>query len=184
MRRLPNLLSIARGALAPFIGAAILKDNYERALWLTFIAGWTDCLDGLLARRLHVESRFGAYADPVADKILLVTVFVCLGVTGAAPVWFVALVLGRDVLILAMAAAALLFTEVRKFPPSIWGKLSTVVQLVTAVGMMTGRAGPIVWWMTAAAAVTTALSGVHYLWQGCIRPARSRRASTEAARPR
>jgi cardiolipin synthase len=180
--------------MTPWIAAAILKDEYERALWLLFAAGWTDFFDGFLARHFRLNSRFGAYADPVADKVLLSTIYVCLGIAGAVPGWFVALVLGRDVLILAMAAIALMFTGVRRFPPSIWGKISTVVQIVAAVGVMTERAGllervlPIRDGLIAITTVTTAWSGLHYLWRGwsVLResPARSSSASADASRPR
>ena len=122
----------------------------------------------MLARRLGQSSRAGAYFDPIADKILLVAIYVALGIAHAIPWWMVAVVFGRDILILAMAAYGLLFTSVRKFPPSMWGKISTFFQIAAALVVMGARAGipaPVrlaLWLMVAA----TAWSGIHYAWTG------------------
>ena len=110
----------------------------------------------------------GAYLDPIADKILLSAIYVALGFAHAIPWWMVAVVFGRDVLILGMAAYGLLFTSIRKFPPSVWGKLSTFFQISAALMVMCSRAGfpaPVtlaVWLMVGA----TVWSGVHYAWRG------------------
>lgn len=147
---------------------AILNAHYGRAIILFFAAGITDVIDGLLARRLGESSAAGAYFDPVADKILLSAIYIALGVVRAIPWWMVALVFARDILILAMAAYGLLFTSIRKFPPSIWGKLSTFLQIGAALVVMGARDGiptPVdlaLWLMVAG----TAWSGVHYVWQG------------------
>jgi len=169
--RLPNLLSLSRVVLTPVIAADILADRYERALTLLFVAGVTDLFDGILARRLRQESRFGAYADPVADKILMSAVFLSLGFARAAPAWLIALILGRDAAILGVAAIVVRRTGKRSFPPSFWGKLSTFVQIGTALVLMAERAGqleralPLTEWAIQLCAVTTAWSGVHYAWR-------------------
>jgi len=166
---LPNLLTLARLLLTPFIAMAILRRQYAGALVVLFVAGLTDWIDGYLARRLGAISRFGAYLDPIADKVLLSTIYLCLGLSGGLPWWLVILVFGRDVLILVLAAGFLLLTSVRKFSPSIWGKASTFAQIVTAVAVLMNLAGPAPWkqrmvevlvWCVAAA---TAWSGLHYL---------------------
>lgn len=124
----------------PFVAHSILAANFHRAAVLIFLAGCTDALDGYLARHFRWTSRIGAYLDPVADKLLLVTTYIALGVQGAVPAWLVWLVLGRDALILAMVAIAWLFTAVRSFPPSVWGKLSTITQVFTALVVIVDRA--------------------------------------------
>ncbi len=170
MFNLPNLFTLARLLLAPFVAADILHGRYGRAIILLFAAGFTDVIDGYLARRLHVSTTAGAYFDPIADKILLSVIYISLGVAGAMPWWMVAVVFGRDVLILAMAAYGLLFTHFRKFPPSVWGKISTFFQIAAALTVMGARAG-------IPAPVTLALclmlfgtivSGLHYTWRAVV----------------
>lgn len=139
-RNLPNLLTTLRLIAVPFVAQAILSADFHRAAVLIFLAGCTDALDGYLARHFRWTSRVGAYLDPVADKLLLVTTYVALGIQGAAPKWLVGLILGRDALILAMVAIALLFTAVRSFPPTVWGKLSTIIQVVAALAIIVDRA--------------------------------------------
>jgi cardiolipin synthase len=165
---LPNLFTLARLVLTPFVVVAILNAHYGRAIILFFAAGISDVMDGFLARRLGESTAAGAYFDPVADKMLLSSIYIALGVVGAIPWWMVALVFARDILILAMAAYGLLFTSVRKFPPSMWGKISTFLQIAAALVVMGARDGiptPVdfaLWLMVAG----TAWSGVHYVWQG------------------
>jgi cardiolipin synthase len=165
---LPNLFTFARLVLAPFIAADILHNHYGRAIVLLFAAGFTDVIDGFLARSLKASTPAGAYFDPIADKVLLSVIYISLGVAGAMPWWMVGIVFGRDVLILAMAAYGLLFTSLRKFPPSVWGKISTFFQIAAALVVMGARAG-------IPAPVTLALclmllgtiiSGLHYMWRG------------------
>ena len=168
MFNLPNLFTLARLVLAPFIAADILHRPLRPGDCALFVAGFTDVIDGFLARRLQASTPAGAYFDPIADKILLSVIYVSLGIAGAIPWWMVAVVFGRDVLILAMAAYGLLFTSVRKFPPSVWGKISTFFQIAAALVVMGARAG-------IPAPVTLALclmvlgtivSGLHYMWRG------------------
>lgn len=168
MVNLPNLFTFLRLLLTPFVALSILSGNYTRSLILLFLAGISDGLDGFLARRLGETTTFGAYLDPVADKILLVTIYMSLGFAGAIPWWMVGVVLGRDILILGMVAWGLLFTSVQRFPPTIWGKVSTVLQIGAALAVMASRAGivapagSLLWLMLAA----TVWSGIHYAWRG------------------
>ncbi len=165
---LPNLFTLARLVLAPFIASDILHTRYARAILLLFAAGLTDVIDGFLARRFQTSTRVGAYFDPIADKILLSVIYISLGLAGAMPWWMVAVVFGRDFLILAMAAYGLLFTSLRKFPPSVWGKISTFFQIAAALVVMGARAGipapvaPALYCML----VATVVSGLHYIWRG------------------
>ncbi len=169
MRWLPNLLTLVRLALAPFAVAALVAGDYRRAALLFLCAAATDGLDGYLARRFRWQTRAGAYLDPVADKVLLSATYLAFGIAGLAPWWLVGLVFGRDVLILLMVAAALLFTKYRDFPPSAWGKISTGIQVVAAAVMIASLAAPglglaraanALLWLVAAA---TAWSGFDYL---------------------
>ncbi|HUA21674.1 MAG TPA: CDP-alcohol phosphatidyltransferase family protein [Bryobacteraceae bacterium] len=168
MFNLPNLFTLARLVLAPFVAFDILHGHYALALVLFFLAGVSDAIDGFLARRLDQSSRVGAYFDPLADKILLTVIYISLGIAGAVPWWMVAVVFSRDVLILAMAGYGLLFTSVRAFPPSIWGKISTFLQIAAALVVMGARAGipaPVgfaLWLMVAG----TTVSGLLYVWTG------------------
>jgi cardiolipin synthase (CMP-forming) len=165
---LPNLFTLARLVLAPFIALDILHGRYGRAIIVLFIAGFTDVIDGFLARRLKISTAVGAYFDPIADKILLSVIYVSLGAAGAMPWWMVAVVFGRDVLILAMAGYGLLFTSLRKFPPSVWGKISTFFQIAAALVVMGSRANipaPVTLALSLMLAATV-VSGLHYIWKG------------------
>lgn len=117
----------------PFALRAIWDREYHWALLWCLIAGASDFLDGFLARRLRVTSPAGAYLDPMADKLLLSGVYLMLGYDRMIPWWLTAVVFGRDALMLIFFAIALLFTKVRQFPPTLWGKLSTALQIVTAL---------------------------------------------------
>lgn len=172
MRTIPNLITICRIALTPFIVIAILGGNCRRALILAAVAGVSDGIDGFLARQFHWKSRAGAYLDPIADKLLLTAVYVSFGYSGMAPFWLVALVIGRDLFILAMVASAFAFTRFRDFPPSAAGKLSTAIQIFTALCILSvcafgvtenQRNLEILAWTTAA---VTAWSGVDYALRG------------------
>ena len=168
MLTVPNLITLLRLLFAPLVAADILDGYNRRAIALFLVAGLTDVLDGLLARKTGESTQTGAYLDPIADKILLSAIYIALGIAHAIPWWMVAVVFGRDVLILGMAAYGLLFTSIRKFPPSVWGKLSTFFQISAALMVMCSRAGfpaPVtlaVWLMVGA----TAWSGIHYAWRG------------------
>ena len=168
MLTLANLFTLARLVLAPFVVLAIMHAQYGRAIILFFLAGITDVIDGFLARRFGDSTRVGAYFDPIADKILLSAIYIALGLAGAIPWWMVALVFARDIIILGMAVYGLLFTSVRKFPPSVWGKISTFLQIGAVLVVMGARDGipaPVdlaLWLMVAG----TVWSGVHYVWLG------------------
>jgi cardiolipin synthase len=188
-RNVPNFLTILRLLVVPFVAHAIYTSRFERAAILIFAAGWTDALDGYLARHFQWTSRLGSYLDPLADKLLLITTYAALGLEGAAPVWLVGVVLGRDVLILAFVGIAFLFTKVRSFPPTIWGKLSTVVQIIFGWAIIVERAyfakvaAPWEWVLFAVIAVPTAWSGIHYTYIALRDfPAARRAALNESSR--
>jgi len=169
---LPNLLTIARLILSPFIFAAIVSGRHETALILFALAAMTDGLDGLLARRINQATPLGAYLDPVADKILLSGVYISLAVAGKIPSWLVVVILGRDLFLLASSGIALLFTAYREFRPSVWGKASTFVQIACATAWMSKNAMNLASLQTSAQALVwpvaaiTIWSGLHYSWRG------------------
>lgn len=169
---LANLFTFLRLALTPVTIAAIVGGRHREALAWFFVAAWTDVLDGWSARNRHAQTVAGAYFDPIADKCLMSGVFVALAAAGTAPWWVVGLVLGRDLYILCGALLFLAFSRVRKFPPTVWGKASTFVQIVTVTCWLIRNAFPADWlnaaslillWLCVAA---TAWSGVHYTWRG------------------
>src|SRR5579863_172927 len=163
LKNLPNLLSLARLGLAPYVFVLLARREYRTALVLFAIAGLTDFLDGLAARKFGSASRLGAVLDPIADKVLLSGAFLTLALTGAIERWVAVVVLGRDVLILAAAGVLYLMKSRRSFPPSLWGKISTVVQIAFVL-VIVGQAGEAIFialkWATVALAL---ISGADYL---------------------
>ena len=129
MKRIPNLLTAGRLLAAPYILYLLWTGGYRTAIVWFSIASFTDVLDGFLARRFQAGSKIGALLDPVADKVLLSGSFLTLGVKGVIPFWLMAIVLGRDLLILGFAVIALARKLRREFPPSVWGKASTAAQI-------------------------------------------------------
>lgn len=129
----PNALTLVRLPLAGVTIACILSEAFAAAFWLLVVAGLTDALDGLAARWLNARTPLGSYLDPIADKALLIGVFLALCATGLLPFWVVALVVARDLVILA--AVSLLFAVERTIhtvSPSIISKLNTVLQIALA----------------------------------------------------
>lgn len=166
MRHLPNALSFVRIVATPYIVWLLLEGRCSAALPVSLVAGLTDALDGYAARRLGVESRFGAQLDPIADKVMLMSLYLAFGWIGAVPPWLTALVVGRDVLILAMVAAGLLLTRVRDFPPLVSGKVSTVIQISAALvflGACREPAGTLPQLAIIAVALGTLWSGLRYV---------------------
>ncbi len=162
MKHVPNLLTAARLALAPYLFLLMFQHRYRTIIPLFIIIGITDVVDGFLARRFGASSRLGAYLDPIADKVLLSGTFLVLALTGAIGWWIAAVVLGRDVIILAAAGILYLAARRRNFPPSPWGKISTFVQIVFLcfqIGFLAGIAvAPAVSalkWLTVALAVAS-----------------------------
>lgn len=157
--------------MTPVVAVAIVQQRYRAAFWWLVAAGVTDALDGWLARRFGGVSRLGALLDPVADKALLVAGYVALAAAGIVPVWLAALVVGRDAAILGFASLMLALGRRRKFPPSVWGKLSTFWQIFTGSFALGVRAfgvetfSPVLPWLFGLTAAATVWSGLHYAWK-------------------
>lgn len=171
---LPNVLTLSRILAVPFFAIAVWYGHYWQAFFLFAAAGFTDLLDGLIARIFNQSSDLGAVLDPAADKLLMTTAFVLMawrnqGMTAPIPVWVAILAISRDGLIAFYAFASVDRLGDRKFHPSLLGKLSTAMQLIAitfglffnAVGYRAWMAPflPKMYWVVAALALS---SGIHY----------------------
>jgi cardiolipin synthase len=165
---IPNFISLARLLMVPIVIWAILDDRLGLAFWLFVGAGLSDAVDGFLARRLSCISVVGEYLDPLADKALLMSIYVALGTQGYLPNWIVILVVSRDVLIIGGAMLYQLLTGNLKMSPLFVSKINTLVQILLA-GLVLGSHGleveaelPIVAlvWL---AGITTLVSGGSYV---------------------
>jgi cardiolipin synthase (CMP-forming) len=170
LRTAPNLLTVMRICLAPFLVAAILENRFGLSFGLFVAAGLSDALDGLLARMLEQRTSLGQYLDPIADKLLLSTLFLVLMFKGLMPTTVTVLVFGRDLGILLVAAVLYAVAERREFGPSILGKANTVAQ-VTAVAVVLLHQLIAAQWVVILRLVAldatvglTIASGLHYAW--------------------
>src|ERR1039458_4965174 len=145
LRSAPNMLTLMRICLAPFLVAAILEGHFLLSFILFVAAGLTDALDGLLARLLKQRSMLGQYLDPVADKLLLSTLFLVLFYKGLMPGTVTVLVFGRDVGILLVAAILYAAVGRREFHPSIYGKASHSTQLGSVAAVLLHQLTPALW---------------------------------------
>lgn len=178
MNQIPNILTIGRIILVVPFALALLRGHYEYALLLFFIAGLSDGVDGFLARQFKWRSRFGAIADPLADKLLLVTSYAALAWTEQIPMWLVALIFGRDLMIVVGALIFHYKVHHYEIQPSLLGKLCTFTQIVYVLALLIGLAGypmdsSILLVGFYAVALITFASGAHYLivWGGRARTA-------------
>jgi len=128
-----NQLTLLRLVFIPFVILAILYGQYRTAFVLVLIAGLSDGMDGLLARRLGQQTTLGTILDPLADKLLLNSAFVALGVAQQLPLWLVILVLSRDVIIITISLVMILTTSHKPCPPSSYSKANTVAQVSTVL---------------------------------------------------
>ena len=168
-RDLPNLITAFRFLLVPPVVWLLLNDRSAAAMIVFGVAGVSDGIDGYLAKRFNWTSELGALLDPLADKLLLVCAFVTLGYLGWIPYWLVALVILRDLVIVAGAVGYHYYIEQLIAAPSPASKLNTVAQilLVLAVMFSSGiQALPSLWIdiLLYVVLVTTLWSGIGYVW--------------------
>jgi cardiolipin synthase len=169
-RAMPNLLTFARICLAPFLVTAVLESHFRLGFLLFVAAGVTDALDGSLARILKQRTTLGQYLDPVADKLLLSTLFLVLTYMGLIPLRITILVFGRDISIVVVAALLYAAVGRREFKPSIFGKANTVAQITAVAAVLLHQSEPGSWIITLrevaldATVVLTIASGLHYAW--------------------
>ncbi len=168
---LANQLTLMRLALVPAFVILVLYGRMGWALAAFVTAGITDGLDGLIARWTNSRTALGAFLDPMADKLLLVSAFVVLSLPGIGlvnriPVWLTVLVISRDVAIVATVAIVSLTLGPRTFPPSVYGKIATALYIVTiAVVLLFNflrQASVVVDIMVWVSLAITLLSGFHY----------------------
>ena len=133
---LPNLITLARLLAVPVTVYLILQGAYAAAFWLFVAAGVSDALDGFLAKRFDLVSEIGAYLDPLADKALLVSVFVALGYLNHVAMWLVILIVFRDVLIIGGAILYQTLTQSLEMTPLFISKVNTVMQIGLACAVL------------------------------------------------
>jgi cardiolipin synthase (CMP-forming) len=179
LRWLPNALTLSRLGSSPILVWLLFERRYREALLLVFVAGLTDWFDGYAARRLGTSGTAGVVLDPLADKALLVTLFLALGVLRLIPLWMLGLAIGRDLIISGGALLLRIFRGPRRFLPSTLGKVSTFFQLVLVLLVLLDAAFPypLFQWLSylalLLAAIFTVLSGLDYIRLG-VRLARQR----------
>ena len=163
-----NLITLARLLAAPLAIWLILDDQIAAAFWVFVAAGVSDAVDGFIAKRLDQRSPLGALLDPIADKTLLVSLFVALGLAGRLPNWLVILVVFRDLLIVGGFLLATAVSHPLRTRPLAVSKLNTALQIILVaivlaqlgLGLPLGRLTEI---LIYAVGVTTVLSGTGYL---------------------
>ena len=141
LRHLPNAITGLRLAMAPVLLWVLWAGYFPEALWLAVVAGASDALDGLLAKRFGWQSRLGSLLDPAADKLLLASAFVGLLLAGALPAWVVGLALARDLVIVTGAAVWWRLAGPFDGEPSWLGKATTVAQIALVLACMVDLAG-------------------------------------------
>ena len=141
-RATPNLLTLLRLFIIPFLIISILDGSYRLAFGLFLLAGISDGLDGLAARLLEQHTRLGQYLDPIADKLMLSSLFVVLTHVGLIPRYVTVLVFSRDLGILLISTLLFATNTLRDFRPSLFGKLNTCVQILAVVVIMLSRVVP------------------------------------------
>jgi cardiolipin synthase len=129
---IPNIITLARILLVPFIVWAIASSQMEIAFAIFIIAGVSDAVDGFLAKRFNMASELGALLDPLADKALLVSIYMALGIWGAVPRWIVILVVSRDIMIVTAVIVSWLFGKPIPMKPLMVSKLNTAAQVALA----------------------------------------------------
>ena len=168
-----NQLTLLRMLLIPAFVILVVYGHLGWALIVFGTAGLTDALDGLIARRSGQKTRLGAWLDPMADKLLLVSTFVVLtapnlGLANPLPIWLTVLIISRDVGIVLTVAVVNLAIGPRTFRPSVFGKIATATYILTAIVAMffnyRGYTSPVVDVFVYASLAITVVSALHYMW--------------------
>ena len=165
----PNQLTLLRMMFLPFIVINLVGSHYSWALVLFVLAGLSDGLDGLLARTLKQQTTLGQYLDPIADKLLLSTMFLVLSILHKIPWKFTVLVFSRDISILCASAVLYAIAGLRDFRPSIFGKANTFAQVAAVFFVLLFEVDPSRWvWIARltflrATFAFTIISGLHYV---------------------
>lgn len=173
--QIPNVLTIIRIILIVPFAVFLFQHQYLEALVVFFCAGLSDGVDGFLARQFNWRSRFGAIADPLADKLLLITAYVMLAWTSQIPIWLVGLILGRDLVIVCGALSYHYFVSHYEIKPSWFGKACTMSQIIYVLVVIVTLAEipmpelVVIYGLWLVAGITL-FSGLHYIgvwtWRG------------------
>ncbi len=169
----PNFITLLRMAMVPFFVLAVNGHDFRLAALVFVLAGITDAMDGMLARLLDMRSLVGAYLDPLADKLLLSTAYIALtipqGQAVVIPLWLTILALFRDILIVAMALFLYLAAGIRRFTPTVWGKLTTFMHVATVTLVILANIRSIPGWLLSAFFYTSfafvIISGLNYTYR-------------------
>ena len=132
MINIPNSISLLRIGLVPLVVWLILTNHLQTAFYIFVLAGVSDAVDGYIAKRFGMKTELGAYLDPIADKLLLVSIYVTLGVSGEIPSWLVILIVSRDILIIMGFLLSWMLDHPLKVDPALISKINTAVQIVLA----------------------------------------------------
>jgi cardiolipin synthase len=171
LRSAPNLLTLTRLIFVPFVVVAIQQQNYLWALVIFVAAGITDGLDGLLARVLQQKTTLGQYLDPIADKLLLSTMFLMLSIAHIIRWPVTILVFSRDIIILIVCTLLYATGTMKVFRPSWFGKANTAAQIVSVPLALLHEIYKSNWthlakrWSIYTTVALTIISGVHYVWR-------------------
>ena len=138
----PNQITLLRLGFLPIFLTLIAYQRYRWALVILVVAGLSDAIDGLLARKLNQRSSLGAYLDPIADKLLLSSSFIILAYKTRIAWWTTIIVISRDILMLTVATVIILISGYRPFPPSILGKLTTFFEILLVFTVVLTAAYP------------------------------------------
>jgi cardiolipin synthase len=164
----PNQLTLLRMIFLPFIVINVVKGDYRWALGLFVLAGLSDFLDGTLARRLHQQTLLGEYLDPIADKLLMSTMFLVLSIEKMIPWKYTVVVFSRDISILMISGVLFMIAGLRDFRPSIFGKANTFAQVAAVFFVLLLAVYPVLWIKIAAKVflratfIFTIVSALHY----------------------
>jgi cardiolipin synthase len=157
---LPNLITLARILSVPVVIWAIASHEMLIAFVLFLLAGVSDAVDGFLAKRFDMKTELGAYLDPLADKVLIVSIYVALGITEAVPRWIVILVVSRDLMIIGAVILSWVVNKPMTVRPLMVSKINTVAQILFA-GLVLGTLGLKIeagWLMPAMMAIVAVLT--------------------------
>lgn len=171
---LPNILSFLRLILVPLIIMLLSDGIFIHAFFVFFFCGITDFLDGLIARKFKLQTPLGALLDPLADKILMVSTFLTLSLNlpnqiYKIPSFVTIIIISRDILIVLIAYLLYLIYDMRKFPPSIWGKINTVFEVITVllviISNIKEKIGFVLIYAYMLIIFSSLFSGFHYLFR-------------------
>ena len=174
MNYIPNLLTLLRISLVPVLILLLNNQSYTMALWVFMLAGLTDGLDGLIARRYGYFTQLGAVLDPLADKFLLLSSFVMLTVAGDLPFWLLIIVAFRELIIITGVMLLTILYDHFEMKPIISSKVNTFMQIMLVILVLVERAeilnlsgliSVLIWIVT----MTTIISGFQYVLEWVIR---------------